>query len=165
MSTKVPLSDGDVAALAQLRIDYEAERILREQDVVERLAFAKFCGEGDVDADGDVRIAGISTCRYCGRHRQVWACSRVDGHALCIVGDAFKASLGEQMRTRPRLTYANVSSALGVTPSLIRAWFRWYMERVTLRRRFPDRHDARVTSTSAPEEIFSETTGATETTE
>lgn len=63
------------------------------------------------------------TCRYCGKTRQHYAGSKLDGHAGCMVGDGFKRQLAEAMRD-PRLNYDLLAGALGVTSTTIRAWFR-----------------------------------------
>jgi hypothetical protein len=63
-----------------------------------------------------------NTCRYCGRHWKRWAGSQVDGHAACIVGDAFKAHLARVLRGNARLTYARLGVAFSISPSIIRSW-------------------------------------------
>ena len=60
-------------------------------------------------------------CRYCGRHWQRRAGSRLDGHAACIVGEDFKRRVGELLRS-PAVTYAAVAEAVGVTPGVVQSW-------------------------------------------
>jgi hypothetical protein len=60
-------------------------------------------------------------CRYCGRPWRAWPGSRLDGHAACIVGEDFKRSVGDFLRS-PRVSYAAVARALGVTPGVVRSW-------------------------------------------
>jgi hypothetical protein len=61
------------------------------------------------------------TCRYCGKHWKRWAGSKLDGHAACIVTDDFKEHLSEILRS-PTVSYQEIADAIGVTPSVIRAW-------------------------------------------
>ncbi len=96
--------DAEVRAkLASIRFDYETERAHRT-------------ASAPPPPDSGI-------CRYCGKARQLYAGSLLDGHANCMVGDAFKRRLAAAMRD-PRLTYAMLSSVLGVGGATIRAWFR-----------------------------------------
>ena len=61
------------------------------------------------------------TCRYCGKHWKRWAGSKLDGHAACIVTEDFKEHLSEILRS-PTVSYQEIADAIGVTPSVIRAW-------------------------------------------
>jgi hypothetical protein len=61
------------------------------------------------------------TCRYCGKHWRRWTGSKLDGHAACIVTDDFKQKLSEILRS-PTVSYQEVADAIGVTPSVVRAW-------------------------------------------
>lgn len=62
------------------------------------------------------------TCRYCGKPRQKWTGSKLDGHAACIVTEDFKRRVGDVLRTSPRLTYAAIAKLLNVTPGIVRSW-------------------------------------------
>lgn len=61
------------------------------------------------------------TCRYCGKHWRRWAGSKLDGHAVCLVTDDFKQRLSEILRS-PMVSYQEIADAIGVTPSVVRAW-------------------------------------------
>lgn len=62
-------------------------------------------------------------CRYCGKARQLYANSRLDGHAACVVSESFKRQLATAMKD-PRLNYELLARALGVSSMTIRSWFR-----------------------------------------
>jgi hypothetical protein len=62
-------------------------------------------------------------CRYCGKSRQRYVGSELDGHGQCMVSKAFKRQLATAMRD-PRLNYNLLAAALAVSPKLIRGWFR-----------------------------------------
>lgn len=61
-------------------------------------------------------------CRYCGDPWVQWVGSQVDGHVKCYVPLSFKRFLVGEMKN-PRLTFDLVASALGVTVSMLRAWY------------------------------------------
>jgi len=61
------------------------------------------------------------TCRYCGRFWRPWNGSKLDGHAKCMVDESFRFAL-RTVFIDPRMTYQEVAKALGVTPSVVRAW-------------------------------------------
>ena len=61
------------------------------------------------------------TCRYCGTYWRRWNGSKLDGHAACIVTDDFKHYVRDLLRS-PRVTYAAIADAIGVTPSVVRSW-------------------------------------------
>lgn len=61
------------------------------------------------------------TCRYCGRMWKLWAGSKLDGHAACIVDERFKY-LARTALVDPRVTYNDVALAIGVSPSVVRSW-------------------------------------------
>lgn len=63
----------------------------------------------------------LKFCRYCGRSRQHFAGSRLDGHAACIVDEPFKLRVGDLLRL-PTVTYADIAEALGVTTGIVRSW-------------------------------------------
>lgn len=60
-------------------------------------------------------------CRYCGRNRRLFAGSRLDGHAACVVGMDFKLRVGELLRS-PLVSYKAVAAVIGVTPGVVRSW-------------------------------------------
>lgn len=62
------------------------------------------------------------TCRYCGRHWRHRAGSKLDGHAACIVTEDFKHHVGAILRSSPRVTYAAIAEALGVTQGIVTSW-------------------------------------------
>lgn len=62
------------------------------------------------------------TCRYCGKPRQKWTGSKLDGHAACIVTENFKRRVGLVLRSSPRLTYKDIAKLLDVTPGIVRSW-------------------------------------------
>lgn len=62
------------------------------------------------------------TCRYCGRHWNVWAGSNVDGHSKCIVTERFKRELKAAYGRDPTKTIAHFATLLGVTTSVLRSW-------------------------------------------
>jgi hypothetical protein len=61
------------------------------------------------------------TCRYCGKHWKRWAGSKLDGHAACMVTEDFKTHLSEILCS-PTVSYRGIADAIGVSPSVIRAW-------------------------------------------
>lgn len=61
------------------------------------------------------------TCRYCGRFWRKWKGSQLDGHAKCLVDERFRFVL-KQLLTNPKMHYRGVGLALGVSPSVVRAW-------------------------------------------
>jgi hypothetical protein len=87
---------------AALRAEYLAARQLAQQQAL--------------DDRSDAR-----TCRYCGRGRQLFAGSQLDGHAACLVGEDFKRRVGELLRM-PVVTYAEVAGVLGVSVGVVRSW-------------------------------------------
>jgi hypothetical protein len=91
-------------------------RALREEFIAARqqaLAQARWSAD-DPKVPPDV-------CRYCGRHWQRRAGSRLDGHAACIVPEDFKQRVGDLLRPAP-MTYAVIADALDVTPNIVRSW-------------------------------------------
>jgi hypothetical protein len=75
---------------------------------------ARWCAD---DPGADPKL-----CRYCGRHRQTYPGSKLDGHAACIVTDDFKHQLSELLRTTPTVTYEALAAAIGVSSSVVRSW-------------------------------------------
>jgi hypothetical protein len=65
--------------------------------------------------------APSNVCRFCGKPRQWWAISKLDGHAACIVSDDFKRRVGEILRS-PTVTYKALADTLGLTIGVIRSW-------------------------------------------
>lgn len=63
-----------------------------------------------------------NTCRYCGRYWRRWLGSTLDGHAACVVTADFKQRLAALLRSSPRMTYAVIAGAIGVSPSVVRSW-------------------------------------------
>lgn len=61
-------------------------------------------------------------CRYCGRTWTRWVGSKIDGHVQCLVGADFKRLVREAWNSDPLITIAAIADALGVTPSVVRAW-------------------------------------------
>lgn len=66
--------------------------------------------------------AESNTCRYCGRHWRRWRGSKLDGHAACIVTEDFKQRLVDLLHASPKVTYAMIAGALGVSPAVVRSW-------------------------------------------
>lgn len=62
-----------------------------------------------------------NTCRYCGKYWRLWAGSKLDGHAACIVTNDFKGRLNAILRS-PHVTYTMVANAIGVSPAIVRSW-------------------------------------------
>jgi hypothetical protein len=62
------------------------------------------------------------TCRYCGVYWHPFPGSKLDGHANCIVSERFKRRVAAALRCQPRMTYANVGKAIGVSKGVVRAW-------------------------------------------
>lgn len=127
-------SDEELAALDRIRIAYVLDREDRDAVAMSRADLDRDEPPGPCTPSPDVSSPGAPSipsrsCRYCGKHRGSWAGSRLDGHALCVVGDEFKVFVGQQMRAHCRLTYAVVAQAVGVSHSVVRAWYRWYAER------------------------------------
>jgi hypothetical protein len=65
---------------------------------------------------------GSRRCRYCGGSWQRNAGSRLDGHAACIVSEAFKAEVAALYRRDPLVTLGTLASACGVPRSVITEW-------------------------------------------
>lgn len=74
-------------------------------------------------------------CRYCGKHRQAWRGTRLDGHARCVVTPAFMLLVLEVFEAVPGLTMREVASMLGVSQPTIRAWYRTAIDARAERRR------------------------------
>lgn len=80
-------------------------------------------------AYGDARsrpIAGAEDvpdrCRYCGRWWRPWSGSKLDGHASCVITEAFKQQLLETLDRNPGLQLRAVAEALAVTIASVRCW-------------------------------------------
>lgn len=63
-----------------------------------------------------------NTCRYCGKHWQPWAGSKLDGHAACLVTEDFKQRVGDLLRSSPTVTYGKIAEAIGVSAAVVRSW-------------------------------------------
>jgi hypothetical protein len=61
-------------------------------------------------------------CRYCGKHWQRWPGSRLDGHAVCLVGAEFKLELRKLYHHDPLVTIGILASACEVTKPVVSAW-------------------------------------------
>ncbi len=124
-----PLSYDELAALDRIEIAYAIDRAERDGVAALRADLDRDVPPGPLDPHPDASPIPGQSCRYCGRRHTPWFGSRLDGHALCVVSDGFKEFVGQQMRAHHRLTYAVVARAVGVTDSVVRAWFRWYADR------------------------------------
>lgn len=91
---------------AALLVEYQAARRLMQQ-------------RARWDVSGSEGL--LKFCRYCGKRWLPFAGSRLDGHAACIVDEAFKRRVGEILRL-PTVTYAEVAEVLGVTSGVVRSW-------------------------------------------
>lgn len=60
-------------------------------------------------------------CRFCGKPRQWWGITKLDGHAACIVSEDFKRRVGEILRSAT-VTYKAVADALGVSTGVVQSW-------------------------------------------
>lgn len=67
-------------------------------------------------------ITAVDHCRYCGKRWLRWHGSRLDGHVRCVVSQEFLHHVVEVLDGDARATYVSVAAALGVTPSVVRAW-------------------------------------------
>lgn len=65
--------------------------------------------------------APSNTCRYCEKHWRRWNGSKLDGHAACVVTEDFKEHIKDLLRS-PMVSYAAISSVLGVSASVVRSW-------------------------------------------
>jgi hypothetical protein len=81
-------------------------------------------------------------CRYCGGTWQLWNGGRFDGHVRCAVSPAFQHQLVDQLERDIRLTYATIALALGVSTSVVRAWW----QNIKAPRRRPSAPRSEVTS-------------------
>ena len=69
-------------------------------------------------------IVETDVCRYClGAWHQFANCS-LAGHVRCATSMPFQRRLVEFIDSNPRLTYWTIATALGVTPSVVRAWWQ-----------------------------------------
>jgi hypothetical protein len=89
---------------------------LRDEFFVDRMTTAQRA-KWDASDPG----APPNICRFCGKARQLWAITKLDGHAACIVSDGFKRRVGEILRS-PTVTYKAVADALGVSTGVIQSW-------------------------------------------
>jgi hypothetical protein len=63
------------------------------------------------------------TCRYCRKSWRHWKGGRFDGHVSCAISRVFARQLVMFLRSDPRHTFASVAVALGLSPSIVRAWW------------------------------------------
>ena len=108
------MSIAEIAEIAEIADRFDAHALLDEFRLSNLMARS-------------TRVVGptipeqLDVCSYCGRRWRRWANSKLDGHAACIVTEDFKQRVREILRS-PAITYANVADAIGVTPSVVRAW-------------------------------------------
>jgi hypothetical protein len=94
-------------------------------DVLSQLTRDFTFARNEALADARYPAAGecpVDRCRYCGERWILWAGSKLDGHAKCLVPDSFKTSVRDAMAKQPALTFHAVAAALGVTDAVVRAW-------------------------------------------
>lgn len=84
-----------------------------------------------------LRVGVRDQCRYCGGTWQLWNGARFEGHVRCAVSEQFQRELVCVIDADPRLTFTAVGLALGVSTSVIRAW--WVNVKTPRRRPFNPR--------------------------
>jgi hypothetical protein len=72
-------------------------------------------------AEWSVKDCPANKCRYCGKPWRVWAGSKLDGHAKCIVTEDYKQTL-RVLLSSPKVTYQEVADVIGVSSSVLRSW-------------------------------------------
>lgn len=73
---------------------------------------------------------GTSVCRYCAGRWQRWEGSKLDGHAACVVTEAFKIQLAEVMRANPSISIKQVASVLDMSSQIVRSWHQVGLSRL-----------------------------------
>lgn len=62
-------------------------------------------------------------CRYCGKSWTPFPRGKFDGHVRCAVTPGFRSRLRAMIDSSPGMSYISVGTALGVSPSIVRAWW------------------------------------------